>query len=135
MRDRRTWTVLVAGLAWLALSSGGGPPMGLAGSAADAVSSGFIVIMAEAASASDTVANGASREGAITERAGARESVLNATYVSIASAIVEAATASDTVGLPVWTDNTDDDQTWVANTSADDVWTDNSHVESTWTEN
>jgi len=37
MRDRRTWTVLLAGLAWLALSSGGAPPMGLAGSAADVV--------------------------------------------------------------------------------------------------
>ena len=37
MRDRRTWTVLLAGLAWLALSSGGAPPMGLAGSEADAI--------------------------------------------------------------------------------------------------
>ena len=30
MRDRRTWTVLLAGLAWLCLSSGGAPPLGLA---------------------------------------------------------------------------------------------------------
>jgi len=36
MRDRRTWTVLLAGLAWLSLSSGMAPPMGLAGSTADA---------------------------------------------------------------------------------------------------
>jgi soluble lytic murein transglycosylase len=31
MRDRRTWTVLLAGLAWLSLSSGGTLPAGLAG--------------------------------------------------------------------------------------------------------
>ena len=37
MRDRRTWTVLLAGLAWISLSSGGGPPIGSAGSAADAI--------------------------------------------------------------------------------------------------
>jgi soluble lytic murein transglycosylase-like protein len=38
MRDRRTWTVLLTGLAWISLSSGGALPMGAAGSAADAVS-------------------------------------------------------------------------------------------------
>jgi len=38
MRDRRTWTVLLAGLAWISLSSGGALPMGATGSAADAVS-------------------------------------------------------------------------------------------------
>jgi soluble lytic murein transglycosylase-like protein len=37
MRDRRRWTVLLAGLAWLSLSSGGAPPIGFTGSGADAV--------------------------------------------------------------------------------------------------
>jgi len=38
MRDRRSWTVLLAALAWFALSSSGGAPLGgSAGSAADAV--------------------------------------------------------------------------------------------------
>ena len=37
MRDRRTWTVLLAGLAWISLSSGGTPLIGSAGSAADAI--------------------------------------------------------------------------------------------------
>lgn len=37
MRDRRTWTVLLAGLAWISLSSGGATPMGAAGYAADGV--------------------------------------------------------------------------------------------------
>jgi soluble lytic murein transglycosylase-like protein len=37
MRDRRTWTVLLAGLAWLSLSPGVTSSTGLAGSAADAV--------------------------------------------------------------------------------------------------
>ena len=38
MRDRRTWTFLLAALAWFALSSSGGTPLeGSAGSAADGV--------------------------------------------------------------------------------------------------
>jgi hypothetical protein len=37
MRDRRTWTVLLAGLAWLSLSSGGTLPAGLAGAGGGAV--------------------------------------------------------------------------------------------------
>ncbi len=37
MRDRRTWTVLLAGLAWLSLSTGGVPPLGLTSSRADLV--------------------------------------------------------------------------------------------------
>ena len=37
MRDRRTWTVLLAGLAWLSLSPGVTSSTGLAGSAVDAV--------------------------------------------------------------------------------------------------
>lgn len=92
-------------------------------------------IIAEALSATDAVVAALIRVGVLSERAGARESVLNATYVSVASAILEAATASDVVKLPVWTDNTDDDQTWSTNTNADSVWTNNSHAESTWTEN
>jgi soluble lytic murein transglycosylase len=37
MRDRRTWTVLLAGLAWLSLSTGGAPAVDLGGSGADRV--------------------------------------------------------------------------------------------------
>jgi len=37
MRDRRTWTVLLAGLAWLSLSSGGSLPAGLSGADRGAV--------------------------------------------------------------------------------------------------
>ncbi len=37
MRDRRTWTLLIAGLAWLSLSTGGGPAADVAGSRADLV--------------------------------------------------------------------------------------------------
>jgi hypothetical protein len=92
-------------------------------------------IIAETLSATDAVVAGLIRVGVLTEAAGARESVLNASYVSVTAMILEAATASDVVRLPVWTDNADDDQTWLPNTNADSVWADNAHVESTWTEN
>lgn len=92
-------------------------------------------IMAEAGSATDTPSCGLIRVGAIVEARGAREAVLSASLALVASAIAEAATATDTVSLPIWTDNTDDDQTWSTNTNADSTWTANSHAESTWTEN
>lgn len=93
-------------------------------------------VITESASASDAATCALTRVGALSERAGARESVLNATAVyPVFILTAAAASATDTVSLPVWTDNSDDTQTWTTNTPSGSVWTSNSHAESTWTEN
>lgn len=92
-------------------------------------------ILTETATATDTPSCALIRVGDWTAAAGAREDVLNGVIATVASAIAEAATATDTIRLPVWTDRTDDDQTWSTNTPADNTWTNRSHAESTWTNN
>lgn len=90
--------------------------------------------IAESASASDALTSSIVYACAMSERAGARESVLNATFTSVDSSITEAATATDTVSLPVWTDRPADTETWLPRTGADNTWTEREGADSTWTE-
>lgn len=129
-------TVLEAATATESVNGASTFPVSLteSGSAADALVE--FEIITEAASATDTPSCALIRAGVMSEAAGARESVLNATAVyPVFILTAAAASATDTVSLPVWTDNSDDTQTWTTNTPSGSVWTSNSHAESTWTEN
>lgn len=90
--------------------------------------------LTETATATDTPSCALIRVGAITEASGAREEVLSAALALVASAMAEAASASDVVSLPVWSDRSDDSQTWLPRTGADNTWTTRTATDSTWTE-